>query len=121
MKVARAAPRWWIHLMLLSLAMTIGAPDHWLHDIVSLGQGDHTADVSPQAEERHVQHCHGEAATCTDLPLTATSGLALLAGWLVALFLLDTKRVAICDFARRLEGRTPRVPTPPPRLLALGY
>lgn len=32
----------------------------------------------------HSQHCHGNAASCSDVPLTALSGLALLAQHLAA-------------------------------------
>jgi hypothetical protein len=68
----------------------------------------------------HAQHCHGQAATCTDLPLTAGSGLAQLSGWLTAALMVVCAGLGRpLDEDRRLAGRSPAVPTPPPRFALL--
>lgn len=77
--------------MALAVALGITAPDHWQASN-PLGQwlnGSHAHPAEVQErdshgdEERHARHCHGDAATCSDLPLTATGGFIALAALLL--------------------------------------
>jgi hypothetical protein len=69
--------------MLLAVALTLSAPDHWLSPL-QLGSDHEHASAETASAAAHGRHCHGKAATCTDLPVTAISGIAALDQWLGA-------------------------------------
>jgi len=92
--------------MLAALFTTIAAPDHW---------GGHHADDDPDAGAQHAQHCHGSAASCSDVPLTTVGGLAFLAAALAVAGSHYVRRPDAAPLARLL-GWNSRVPSPPPKL-----
>lgn len=73
--------------MALAVALNLMAPDHWAQiDITGLvgghdhGAHDHgaAAQAHRHSGDEHSRHCHGDAATCSDIPLSAVGGLVLL-------------------------------------------
>jgi hypothetical protein len=104
--------------MLLAVAMMLAAPDHWAAFApASSGHAHHHgahATASHGEREHHARHCHGDAATCSDVPLTALSGLAALAAW-AAFGLAGTARPLPLPPTPRWRSLALRVPQPPPR------
>lgn len=102
--------------MLLAVALMLSAPDHW----PAFVSGGHAHDhghhgTSPrQEQDHHSRHCHGDAATCSDLPLTTVFGLAALAAWL-AFGLNGPVRAVALPPGLRWRSQWLRVPHPPPR------
>lgn len=66
--------------MVLAIALILGAPDHW--DLGWPGASHSHGEDEAASAAAHARHCHGDAATCTDLPLTSIGGLAALENWL---------------------------------------
>jgi hypothetical protein len=93
--------------MLAALVTTIAAPDHW--------GGNHPDDGDSDAAAHHAQHCHGSAASCSDVPLTTIGGLAFLAAALAVAGSHYVRRPDAAPLARLL-GWNSRVPSPPPKL-----
>ncbi|MGD9932249.1 MAG: hypothetical protein AB7T37_00885 [Dehalococcoidia bacterium] len=62
-----ARGRW---LMLLAVLLSGLAPDH------VFGQDSHHA--AADTADAHSQHCHGDAASCTEAPLTTAANVAHL-------------------------------------------
>ncbi len=115
-------------LLLAALLPTLLAPDHWrptpgsdpaAEPAVHAGH-HHTYAPSPApgpepaGSRQHQAHCHGAPASCSDAPLTALTGFALLAA--VAAFgggpLVRRLRA---DGCRRLSEAAVTVPLRPPR------
>ena len=105
--------------MLVALALTLAAPDHWLSTLalpINAMEG-HAHPESRNTADAHSRHCHGNAASCSDVPLTTIGGLALLAAWLLG---------KPAELWRRLSpseqcpvGHVSDVSVPPPRLWLL--
>lgn len=77
--------------MALSVVLNITAPDHWrianpLGLVLAERGHEHLEHAAPRGHHddgpEHARHCHGDAATCSDLPLTATGGFIALAALL---------------------------------------
>ncbi len=112
-------------LMLLAVATSVVAPDHWLqpwlaaaHGMVVEGSHSHAHSHAPGDDGHHSRHCHGDAASCSNVPLTGFSGLALLA--LVCAFaapFVAGARTVVARATLRPWQEFP--PTPPPRILVV--
>jgi hypothetical protein len=101
--------------MVAALAVMLGAPDHW--DLSWPGNDGHVHHHDVDAHrDAHARHCHGDAATCTDFPLTGIGGLAALGNWLS----LPPQFVHVPLASRSGVAPEPRgdVATPPPRPMA---
>lgn len=75
--------------MVLAVVLNVSAPDHWGHipnPLDALVNGSHTHPALPAAAHEsgpeHARHCHGNAASCSDLPLTSVGGFVALAAML---------------------------------------
>jgi hypothetical protein len=102
-------------MMLLSLLLMVASPDHWDIGLPFARPGHHDGAKGPGGEsEQHARHCHGDAATCSEVPLTAISGMAALTAFLAfagpALVLAGLPAAAIAP-----AGWMTGVATPPPR------
>ena len=105
--------------MLLALALMLTAPDHWFVPAMQAVWDDHgvtAAAAHPHDDnEVHGRHCHGKAATCSDMPLTAIGGLALLAAW-IGFAATSRRSFSASATWRRLAGIALDVTAPPPRV-----
>jgi hypothetical protein len=110
-----AGPRFARWSMIAALALMLAAPDHWGRPLGARHDHGHESS-SAQEAQAHARHCHGDAATCTDLPLTGVGGLAALQGWLAmpASFVPRDRAEAVSLPADRCDDVIP----PPPRLNA---
>ena len=70
------------------------------------------------AEEHHAQHCHSDAASCSDVPLTTLTGIALLAAWL-GIAASSGVGGHVMERASAMVGRALSVESPPPRAVAI--
>lgn len=123
--VVRPAPAWWSLLLALSVALTVAAPDHWGIRAPSSGHGHghahehHEAPAPGESSPSHRLHCHESAATCSDIPLVSATGLAALNEWMLNGLPAAGLTVLAPDALQALSGHPVKVPTPPPRLLAV--
>ena len=62
--------------MLVAVLLTVVAPDH------VFGQDGHRGEGP--SHEVHNQHCHGDAASCSDAPVTAGATVLHLAEGIIA-------------------------------------
>ncbi len=77
-------------VMLLALVPMLSFMGHWptsvpipgteLYLSVPLAGAEHHDDHSAASEDEHAQHCHGGAASCSDVPAAAGVSMAALAG-----------------------------------------
>ena len=95
--------RW---LMLLAVLLSGFAPDH------VFGQDSHHSTADTTAG--HSQHCHGDAASCTEAPVTAGANVAQLSEDLVARAALMRRSAPAPSpvFPRSVAGK---LFDPPPR------
>ena len=99
--------------MALAVALMLGAPDHWAGGLLN-STHHHGTHEQQQSTQTHTRHCHGKAATCTDLPLTGGSGIAALDRWLAAptAFVLAAPSAGLEPLLAQTSVETA---TPPPR------
>jgi hypothetical protein len=109
-----SAPRWWAQSMLLAIVLTVAAPDHWSLPIPILGHS-HDSQEHTDGDEAHERHCHGGAATCSDVPLAAATGIAFLAAWIGFGLAGGGAWRRACAVSASLAGRCVEVASPPPR------
>jgi len=76
-------------LMALAVVLGITAPDHWggiPNPLDAFMDAEHSHGFTPVDEHpaglAHGRHCHGDAANCSDLPLTSVGGFLVLAAML---------------------------------------
>lgn len=113
--------------MALSVLLNITAPDHWRianpPGLALAARGhEHLDQAAPRGHHddgpEHARHCHGDAATCSDLPLTATGGFIALAA-LLALGGGGMDRSGRASRAPGIPRGWDRAPaSPPPRAAA---
>jgi len=98
--------------MLLAVVLMVSAPDHWGVSVPA--SHSHGADEHAQASAAgHSRHCHGDAATCSDLPVYGLSGFAALEGWASGpLRLTDAGRAANAFLPWRSAVYEPATPPP---------
>ncbi len=106
--------------MLVALLPMLAAPDHWPRPAPA-DAAPHPHTTTTTAAEQgaaHEQHCHGNAASCSDAPLTSLTGLALLAAWLAMPSGTGfVRRTAVASGV--MVGRALSVECRPPRALAV--
>jgi hypothetical protein len=100
--------------MIVAVALMLAAPDHWGVSLPGTHSHHDGGESSTSHVANHARHCHGDAATCTDLPLTSTGGIAALQGWLTLPLVFDAG-VRIAGAATHRGDPATDVLTPPPR------
>jgi len=93
-------------LMLLAVLLAGLAPDH------VLGQDNHHAPGSTPSE--HSRHCHGDAASCSDVPLTTSGSVANLSDSIASVPAVFVRGLLAESIATPLEPDW-TLDDPPPR------